>query len=73
MSAPFSTKARVVSDHAREIGTNENFNRRLRDECLNMEWFTTRREAAMLIEAFHVHYNTVQVGGSASAARGSSL
>jgi putative transposase len=41
-------------------GTNESFNGRLRDECLNMEWFRNRREAAVLIEAFRVHFNTVR-------------
>lgn len=32
-------------------GTNESFNGRFRDECLNMEWF---------IEAFRVHFNKVR-------------
>jgi len=41
-------------------GTNESFNGRFRDECLNMEWFRNRREAAVLIEAFRVHYNKVR-------------
>ena len=31
-------------------GTNESFNGRLRDECLNVEWFRTRREARIVIE-----------------------
>ena len=39
-------------------GRNESFNRRLRDESLNAEWFRTRREARMLIEAWGQHYNT---------------
>jgi putative transposase len=29
-------------------------------ECLNMEWFRNPREAAVLIEAFRVHYNKVR-------------
>ncbi len=33
-------------------GTNESFNGRLRDECLNVEWFRTRREARIVIEAW---------------------
>jgi putative transposase len=41
-------------------GTNESFNGRFRDECLNMEWFRNRREAAALIEAWRVHFNTVR-------------
>lgn len=38
-------------------GTNESFNGRLRDECLNVEWFRTRREARIVIEAWRRHYN----------------
>ena len=41
-------------------GTNESFNGRFRDECLNMEWFRNRREAAAVIETFRVHFNSVR-------------
>lgn len=41
-------------------GTNESFNGRLRDECLNVEWFRSRREARILIEAWRQHYNAVR-------------
>ena len=41
-------------------GTNESFNGRLRDECLNVEWFRTRREARVVIEAWRQHYNAVR-------------
>ncbi len=41
-------------------GTNESFNGRLRDECLNGEWLRTRREARVVIEAWRQHYNTVR-------------
>lgn len=41
-------------------GTNESFNGRFRDECLNMEWFRNRHEAVAIIEAFRVHFNTVR-------------
>lgn len=41
-------------------GTNERFNGRLRDECLNAEWFRTRREARIVIEAWRRHYNAVR-------------
>lgn len=41
-------------------GTNESFNGRLRDECLNLEWFRSRREAKIIIEAWRAHYNTVR-------------
>ena len=36
---------------------NERFNGRLRDECLNAEWFANRTEAAVLIEQFRRRYN----------------
>ena len=38
-------------------GTNESFNGKLRDECLSLEWFRSRREAKVLIEAWRRHYN----------------
>ena len=36
---------------------NESFNGKLRDECLNQEWFRNRREAAVIIEGFRIEYN----------------
>jgi putative transposase len=41
-------------------GTDESFNGKFRDECLNMEWFRTRAEATVLIEAWRRHYNEVR-------------
>jgi putative transposase len=41
-------------------GTDESFNGRLREECLSMEWFRTRREAAAIIETWRQHYNDVR-------------
>ena len=41
-------------------GTDESFNGRFRDECLNMEWFRTRPEAVALIATWREHYNTVR-------------
>lgn len=38
-------------------GTNESFNGKLRDECLNMEWFRNRAEAKVIIEQWRCHYN----------------
>jgi putative transposase len=35
----------------------ESFNGRLRDECLNLELFATRREAAVILEAWRCSYN----------------
>jgi len=41
-------------------GTTESFNGRLRDECLNMEWFRNRTEARIVIEDWRRHYNEVR-------------
>jgi putative transposase len=41
-------------------GTNESFNGKFRDECLSVEWFRTRREAQIIIEAWRQHYNAVR-------------
>ena len=38
-------------------GLNESFNGRLRDECLNAEWFANRTEAAVVIETYRRRYN----------------
>ena len=35
----------------------ESFNGKLRDECLNREWFVTRREAKIVIEKWRQFYN----------------
>lgn len=43
-----------------ENGYNESFNSKLRDEMLNMEIFTTLKEAQVLIEQWRQHYNTVR-------------
>lgn len=41
-------------------GTNESFNGRFRDECLSLEWFRSRAEARVIIEAWRRHYNEVR-------------
>ena len=41
-------------------GTTESFNGKFRDECLSIEWFRSRREAAVLIEAWRNHCNEVR-------------
>jgi putative transposase len=38
-------------------GTNESFNGKFRDECLNLEWFRHRVEAKIVIEQWRQHYN----------------
>jgi putative transposase len=44
----------------RQNGTDESFNGKFRDECLSLEWFRSRREASVVIEAWRRHYNTVR-------------
>ena len=39
-------------------GKCESFNGKLRDECLNMEWFDTLKEAQVVIEAWRDEYNS---------------
>jgi putative transposase len=41
-------------------GTDESFNGRFRDECLNMEWFRNRTHAISVIEGWRRHYNEVR-------------
>jgi transposase InsO family protein len=43
-----------------ENGSDESFNGRFRDECLNQEWFRNRREARAVIENWRQHYNEVR-------------
>jgi transposase InsO family protein len=35
----------------------ESFNGKLRDECLNREWFVSRQEAKLIIEKWRHFYN----------------
>ena len=35
----------------------ESFNGRLRDECLNMHWFSSLKEARTIIEDWRIEYN----------------
>jgi putative transposase len=41
-------------------GTDESFNGRFRDECLNMEYLRNRTEAVVVIETWRRHYNDVR-------------
>ena len=41
-------------------GTNESFNGKFRDECLEAEWFRNRVEAKVIIEDWRNHYNMVR-------------
>jgi putative transposase len=40
-------------------GVTESFNGKFRDECLSLEWFRSRAEAKVVIEAWRRHYNRV--------------
>ena len=41
-------------------GSNESFNGKFRDECLNEHWFLTMAQARRIIEAWRIEYNTEQ-------------
>jgi putative transposase len=41
-------------------GMDESLNGKFRDECLNLEWFRNRTEAAVTIENWRRHYNSVR-------------
>ena len=41
-------------------GATESFNGKFRDECLSLEWFRSRAEAKIVIEAWRKHYNNVR-------------
>lgn len=41
-------------------GTMESFNGKLRDECLNQEWFTSLAHARCVLQAWKEDYNTVR-------------
>ena len=43
-----------------ENGYRESFNSELRDELLNLEVFSSLREAKVLIESWRHHFNTVR-------------
>jgi hypothetical protein len=38
----------------------ESFNGKFRDECLGMEWFLSRVQATVVIEAWRRHFNEVR-------------
>jgi hypothetical protein len=41
-------------------GTSESFNGKFPDECLSLEWFCSRAEAKVVIEAWRQHFNQVR-------------
>ena len=47
-------------------GLDESFNGKFRDECLNMEWFRSRDEARVIIEAWRKQYNHIRPHSSSN-------
>ncbi len=41
-------------------GGAESFNGKFRDECLSLEWFRSRAEAKVIVEAWRRHFNEVR-------------
>src|SRR5262245_3490582 len=41
-------------------GVTESFNGKFRDECLSLEWFRSRAEAKVIIEAWRRQFNEVR-------------
>ena len=41
-------------------GVGESFNGKFRDECLSLEWFLSRAQAKVVIEAWRRHFNEVR-------------
>ena len=54
--------ATVLNDPGRpwQNGTDESVNGKFRDECLLIEWFRSRREAAVIIETWRNRYDEVR-------------
>ncbi|VFS63350.1 Uncharacterised protein [Raoultella planticola] len=53
-------EASESTSHARNTDDNatvESFNGRLRQECLNENWFMSLEDARCKIEAWRIHYN----------------
>ena len=54
--------ATVLNDSGKpwQNGSDESFNGKFRDECLSLQWFRSRREAAVLIESWRNPYNEIR-------------
>ncbi len=48
----------VTAQFVQENAFIESFNGRLRQECLNENWFLSLEDAREKVEAWRVHYNT---------------
>jgi transposase InsO family protein len=53
--------AHIAPGRPWQNGVVESFHSRLRDECLDREWFASRAEAAVLIDAYRRTYNTTHL------------
>ncbi len=54
-------------------GVGESFNGKFRDECLSLEWFLSRAEAKVVIEAWRRHYKRASQHPSVYVAEGKRL
>lgn len=60
MTAAHIDTAHIDPGKPWQNGSNESFNGKFRDECLSMEWFTSRIDAKIVIEDWRRHYNEVR-------------
>ena len=60
MSTPGIDTALIDPGKPWQNGVGESFNGKFRDECLSLEWFRSRAEAKVVIEAWRRHYNEVR-------------
>jgi putative transposase len=60
LSRPGVKSAFIAPGKPWQNATNESFNRKFRDECLNMHWFSSRAEARVRIEQWRREYNEVR-------------
>ena len=52
--------ALIESGKPWQNGVAESFNGKFRDECLSIQWFFSRAQAKVVIEAWRRHYNEVR-------------
>jgi putative transposase len=50
----------LAGGQLRQILSRQSLDGKSRNECLSIEWFRSRREAAVLIEAWRNHYDEVR-------------
>src|SRR3974377_830624 len=60
LGEPSPQSASIESGNLSQNGVTESFNGKFRDECLGLEWFRSRTEAKVIIEAWRRHYNEVR-------------